>query len=133
MGIEKIKLRRPETHQKGWGRELWLANGEKYCGKLLEFNEGSKFSMHYHMVKEETFYVLKGKLTLIMFDLATAEEERRELAVGDVVDIPAGNPHQIVAKEHSIIIEISTEHFEDDSYRVRKGDSQKNGKADTDN
>ncbi len=39
---------------KGWGYEIWITNNEKYCGKLLCFEEGKKFSMHYHMIKDET-------------------------------------------------------------------------------
>jgi len=42
---------------KGWGHELILVNNEKYCGKILFFKKGCKFSMHYHMIKQETWYV----------------------------------------------------------------------------
>ena len=39
---------------KGWGEELVIENNELYCGKILRFNGGCKFSMHYHMNKDET-------------------------------------------------------------------------------
>ena len=44
---------------------------------------------------------------------------------GDVVYIERGKPHQLTALEdNSSIFEVSTEHFDSDSYRVWKGDSQ---------
>ena len=45
---------------KGWGDEIIIENNEMYCGKLLRFKQGAKFSMHYHMIKDETWYVDKG-------------------------------------------------------------------------
>ena len=48
---------RGETHDKAWGYELWIVNHELYCGKLLVFEKGKKFSMHYHLIKEESWYV----------------------------------------------------------------------------
>jgi mannose-6-phosphate isomerase-like protein (cupin superfamily) len=111
--------------EKGWGQELWIVNNDKYCGKILKFNAGSKFSMHYHIEKEETFYVLKGHLVLNYFDLANAEIKSEHLYCGDVIDIPQCNPHKLEAIEDSSIIEISTHHEDSDSYRIGKGDSQK--------
>jgi hypothetical protein len=34
--------------EKGWGHELIWVTNDKYCGKLLKFNKGAKFSMHFH-------------------------------------------------------------------------------------
>lgn len=128
LGIEPIKQVFPQVHKKGWGEEIWIANHEKYCGKLLRFKKGAEFSMHYHMLKHETFYVLKGKLELRCFDLQDATQHEGYINVGDVIVIPAGNPHKLIALEESEIIEISTQHFESDSYRIQKGDSQKQQK-----
>jgi mannose-6-phosphate isomerase-like protein (cupin superfamily) len=111
--------------EKQWGREIWVVNNNEYCGKILEFNAGSKFSMHFHVLKRETFFVSKGKLILNYFDLQNANKFTEELNVGDVVDIDRYFPHQIEAIEDSSIIEFSTQHFDSDSYRVEKGDSQK--------
>ena len=46
---------------KGWGEELIIENNDMYCGKVLVFNSGCKFSMHYHMIKDETWYVEEGE------------------------------------------------------------------------
>jgi len=115
----------PEMAEKGWGHEIIFANNEKYCGKLLNFNAGKKFSMHYHLLKDETWYVAKGKLKLIWIDPNNANISSVVLEVGDVVRNLPGHPHQLEAIEDSTIFEVSTQHFDHDSYRVMPGDSQK--------
>jgi len=40
------------------------------------------------------------------------------------VRLSPGDPHQLVAQEDSEIYEVSTTHFDQDSYRVGPGDSQ---------
>ena len=115
-----------KDHPKGWGNEKWIVNKDKYCLKILSFNAGSSFSMHYHILKEETWFVLKGTLQLEFFDLSNAKREVKILNEGDVVDIKPNIPHKLSALKASEIIEVSTEHFEYDSYRVEPGDSQKN-------
>lgn len=123
--MPEITFNRPEKHPKGWGAEYWLANNDLYCGKLLEFNKGASFSMHYHLNKTETFYVLHGILEIEYFDLTNAYRKTIKLYQGDIVDIPAGAPHKLTAIEEAVIIEISTHHEDKDSYRIEKGDSQK--------
>ena len=58
---------------KGWGEELIIENNEKYCGKLLIFKKGCKFSMHYHLIKDETWYVDKGTFLYRWIDTETAK------------------------------------------------------------
>lgn len=41
-----------EIVSKGWGREIIFVNNDEYCGKLLCFDKGKKFSMHYHIKKK---------------------------------------------------------------------------------
>ena len=108
---------------KGWGYEKWIVNNEKYCGKLLYFNKGKKCSWHYHEIKEETFYVHSGKLYLLYgFDDDINEAEGLILNPGDKFEIPRGLRHQMYAIEDTEMFEFSTQHFDDDSYRVIKGD-----------
>ena len=110
---------------KGWGEELIIENNDKYCGKLLIFKAGCKFSMHYHMIKDETWYVDKGEFLYRWIDTETAEVHEQHLKVGDIVRQRPGQPHQLEAKTEGTIFEISTTHSDSDSYRVWKGDSQK--------
>jgi len=40
-----------EIVEKGWGKEIIFVNNPEYCGKILCFDKGKKFSMHYHIQK----------------------------------------------------------------------------------
>ena len=109
---------------KGWGEELIIENNEMYCGKLLIFKEGCKFSMHYHLIKDETWYVDKGEFLYRWIDTESAETIEQKLKVGDVVRQRVGQPHQLIALTDGVVFEVSTQHFDEDSYRVVKGDTQ---------
>jgi quercetin dioxygenase-like cupin family protein len=122
MNSKKLRL---EIVPKGWGNEIIFANNEKYCGKLLNFTAGKKFSMHYHLLKDETWYVSKGSFLLHWIDPATAVTHTESLQVGDVIHNLPGYPHQLEALEDATIFEVSTQHFDNDSYRVSPGDSQR--------
>lgn len=117
-------ITKTEKVEKGWGYELIISNSEKYCGKILHFNEGAKFSMHYHLKKDETFFVNKGSLLYKWINTETAEVNEKVVYMGDVIHITPGLPHQLIAITEADIIEVSTQHFDNDSYRVWKGDSQ---------
>jgi mannose-6-phosphate isomerase-like protein (cupin superfamily) len=119
-----IKIQTPKRVDKQWGYELWIHNDKQYCGKLLVFtNSGNKFSMHYHMIKNETWYVQEGAFQFDWIDTESAERCYTQLQKGDVVYIEKGLPHQLTALiDNSIVFEVSTEHFDEDSYRIyRKG------------
>ena len=36
---------------KGWGREVWIVNGDLYCGKILEISKAKRCSLHFHKLK----------------------------------------------------------------------------------
>ncbi len=110
---------------KGWGKELIIENNEMYCGKLLFFNKGCKFSMHYHLIKDETWYVNSGKFIYRWIDTETAETHEVKLKEGDIVRQRVGQPHQLEAVTYGEIFEVSTHHDNSDSYRVLPGDTQK--------
>lgn len=106
---------------KGWGHELIIHNCKEYCGKILVFKKGCKFSMHYHLLKKETWYVNKGQFEFRWIDTLTAKKYMKILNIGDVVTIERGLPHQLIALSEGEIFEVSTEHFDHDSYRIEKG------------
>lgn len=111
--------------KKGWGHELIWATNDKYCGKLLSFDSGSKFSMHFHSVKDETWYVLSGKFLINYIDTADASVISSELNPGDTWHNPPLVPHQLICIESGTIIEVSTADSIEDNYRVMPGDSQR--------
>ena len=110
---------------KGWGHELIFASNNRYCGKLLNFETGKRFSMHFHRYKDETWYVLTGKYSIRYIDTKDASVHDRELSPGDVWRNEPCLPHQVVCLESGSIVEVSTPDGVEDNYRVFPGDSQK--------
>lgn len=53
-----------KTVTKIWGREEWLANNELYCLKKMIVIPRGCCSLHAHPKKDETFYMLIGKMFL---------------------------------------------------------------------
>lgn len=110
---------------KGWGSESIFATNDKYCGKLLNFNTGAKFSMHFHSVKDETWYVMSGRFVVEYIDTKDATIKEHHLQIGDVWHNPPLLPHRLICIEAGTIIEVSTPDSVEDNYRVMPGDSQK--------
>jgi mannose-6-phosphate isomerase-like protein (cupin superfamily) len=110
--------------EKGWGSEEIWATNDRYCGKLMHFRTGARFSMHFHAVKDESWYVLSGHFQVRFIDTATAEEYLETLAPGDTWHNLPLVPHQLICMEAGTVIEVSTPDSVEDNYRVGKGDSQ---------
>lgn len=111
--------------EKGWGSELIWATNDKYCGKLLKFNKGARFSMHFHAEKDETWYVLSGKFEVKYIMTKDASERSEILEEGSVWRNEPLEPHQVICIEEGVIIEVSTPDSVEDNFRIGKGDSQK--------
>jgi mannose-6-phosphate isomerase-like protein (cupin superfamily) len=120
----KNRVRQPvHIEPKGWGREVWLANNELYCGKILEINQGKRCSLHFHKLKTESFFLRVGRLRVTIKASPEAEEiEQFILNAGECMDIPPGLVHQMEALEDAELYEFSTQHFNSDSHRLVKGD-----------
>lgn len=111
--------------EKGWGHEFIFATNDKYCGKLLKFNQGAKFSMHFHAEKDETWFVLDGKFEVKFINTKDASHGSAFLNSGDVWRNEPLFPHQVICLEAGTLIEVSTPDSVEDNYRVLPGDSQK--------
>lgn len=114
---------------KGWGEERWLHNDELYCGKILVVNAGKRCSLHYHKLKTETFYLQQGRLRFELTDLDSAQQtppvirEEFEMRPGDTLLLRPGMVHRFTSLEGDAhIFEFSTQHFDEDSYRIERGD-----------
>jgi mannose-6-phosphate isomerase-like protein (cupin superfamily) len=112
--------------KKAWGYEYIFATNELYCGKVLHFDKaGSKFSMHFHAQKDETWYITKGSFLCYTIDTNTSKTFGHLLLIGDSFRVIPLVPHQLVALESdSELIEVSTPDSVEDNYRVAPGDSQ---------
>lgn len=95
---------------KKWGSEEWIANYD-YCGKKLILKKGYRCSMHHHKNKDETFYILKGKV------LMEANNKKQIMTEGDSILITPNTKHRFTGLENSEIMEFSTHHEDSDSYR----------------
>ena len=111
--------------EKGWGHELIWATNEKYCGKLMHFHEGAKFSMHFHAEKDETWLVLSGCFIVEYINTKDASVQSKTLVKNDVWRNEPLLPHRLICIEKGDIIEVSTPDSVEDNYRILKGDSQK--------
>jgi quercetin dioxygenase-like cupin family protein len=101
---------------KVWGEEIWMANTNLYCGKLLKLNQGKRCSVHYHKNKDETFYVLSGRVLMELWKKNNVKTKimREE----EIIRINPKTKHRFSGLEDSIIIEISTHHEDENSYRT---------------
>jgi len=108
---------------KVWGQEKWIANNRLYCGKVLKLKEGFRCSIHQHKIKDETFYILSGVI-LLEFGKPDANgsidfwQNKRIMESGDSQRIQPGTFHRFTGIVDSKIIEFSTHHEDDDSYRL---------------
>jgi len=108
---------------KGWGREVWIVNGDLYCGKILEIRKGKRCSLHFHKLKTESFYLRAGRLKVRVKESPESEViEEFELVAGECMDVPLGLVHQMEALEDAELYEFSTQHFDSDSHRIVAGD-----------
>lgn len=111
--------------EKSWGEEhIWVSN-DQYCSKFLKFEKGSKFSMHFHREKIETWYVLSGEFEVRWIDTSDASYHTKILKTGDTWHNNPLTPHQLVCYIKGTILEVSTSDSVEDNYRISPGDSQK--------
>ena len=108
---------------KGWGFEKWIVNNEEYCGKLLYFVKGKMCSWHYHKLKDEVFYIQSGKM-LVKYSDDDDLENAKELILekGENFHVYRGLRHRMIALEDTELFEFSTQHFDNDSHRIIRGD-----------
>lgn len=82
----------------------------EYCKKLLVMVAKQRHPSHCHKVKEESFQVLHGDLTLDI------EGKKKHLKAGDIITIERGKWHNFYTKRGVVFEEISTTHMKDDSF-----------------
>lgn len=81
-----------------------------YCKKLIVVLPGQKHPTQYHKVKEETFNVLYGDLTLEL------DGVRQTCRPGAGVLVPRGVQHSFHSETGAVVEEISSTHSTDDSF-----------------
>jgi N-acetylneuraminate synthase len=82
----------------------------EYCKKIIVQLAGQKHPAHYHKLKEETFQVLHGTLNI------SVEGHIHTLHPGDTCLIQPGVWHSFWTDTGCVFEEVSTTHYDDDSY-----------------
>lgn len=101
------------VQKKKWGHELWIVNNDLYCGKILHVENHWKVSYHAHKNKHETFHILDG---YIYFRFDGIEFRMK---TGMTIVVPQNTYHSFggLSTYPAKILEVSTPHDEEDSYR----------------
>lgn len=105
-----------EIVEKAWGYEEVICNTPLYCSKFLHVSPGKKCSLHYHLLKDETFYVMDGEC-----GIQTSMVEPYPMPLlkkGESKHIPKGLPHRFSSLNGCILLEISTHHEDSDVVRI---------------
>jgi mannose-6-phosphate isomerase-like protein (cupin superfamily) len=98
--------------EKPWGHELIWAHTDRYVGKLLVIETGKRLSLQKHLHKDESIFVVRGKLRLVLEDEGGALREI-DLGPGEHRRIPTGRVHRFVALERVELMEVSTPELDD--------------------
>ncbi|SRR6266481_5598686 len=104
-----------------WGEEIWLTNTPMYCAKFLALKDGYQCSLHRHLLKTETFFVLKGAVDLeVQTGLDQKSLSTLRLEAGENYHLPAGVFHRFSTAKPggAIILEVSTRHDDLDVERL---------------
>jgi mannose-6-phosphate isomerase-like protein (cupin superfamily) len=102
----------PRRVDKPWGHELIWVLTDRYCGKVIAIDAGRRLSLQYHERKDESVYVMTGRLRLHLED-ETGAMTIRELGPGESARVPVGRRHRFEAVEAVELIEVSTPELDD--------------------
>ncbi|MGO9022653.1 MAG: N-acetylneuraminate synthase family protein [Syntrophobacteraceae bacterium] len=93
-----------------FGLTMMTVVNRMYCKKLIVLLPGQKHPTQYHRQKEETFHVLFGDVDIEL------DGTRKRLTTGDIMTVEPGVRHYFGSENGSIIEEISSTHYTDDSF-----------------
>jgi D-lyxose ketol-isomerase len=92
--------------------EFWVANEEAsgYCGKFLYVADGQTCPYHRHVRKHETFFVMKGKVGMVV------EGMQKVLTEGDTLVMPPGQQHAFTGIGPALLLEVSMPSTRQDNF-----------------
>ncbi len=110
--MQNVVAEKPKKTEKPWGYELLWAKTDRYVGKILHVKKGEALSLQYHEIKEETQYVISGRLRV---DLQLENEPMRtiEMGPGDILHLKPLTRHRLTALEDTDVAEVSTPELND--------------------
>jgi mannose-6-phosphate isomerase len=98
---------------KPWGHETIFAANDLYAGKILHITGGQSLSVQYHVVKDETVYLLSGQLKYCVKLEGATELRDMHLTPGQAFRITPGTVHSMEAVTDCDVLEVSTPHLDD--------------------
>ena len=98
--------------EKPWGKEEVVEINERYMMKKLTMWKGHRCSLQYHNVKQETIYVLSGRLRILSGPTKDNLSDR-VYEPDTYITIPPGSVHRMEAVEDCVYLEASTPEMED--------------------
>src|SRR5437016_10434679 len=101
------EISRPVRTEKPWGHELLWACAGPYAGKILHVEAGGRLSLQYHERKEESLFLLRGRMRLEL-ELADGGWFDEEIEPGTCVHVATGRRHRMTAVETCDVLEVST-------------------------
>ena len=97
---------------KPWGYEIVWAETDRYVGKILHLNAGTRLSLQFHRLKEETLLLQTGRAIVTLGEAGGALSERT-IGPGEVVHVPPGRRHRLHALTDCDFFEVSTPELDD--------------------
>mgnify|MGYP003633780143 CR=1 FL=1 len=98
--------------EKPWGYEEIWAETEKYVGKRLVILPGHRLSLQYHEKKEETIYVMDGRLRVWESE---NDVNFKDYGMGSIYHVKPGHIHRFGSPDGvlTVLIEVSTPELDD--------------------
>ena len=92
--------------------EFWIANENEagYCGKFLFVFPGQTCPKHMHRQKLETFFIVKGKVSMFYDGRETV------MSTGDVLRVETEAMHSFTGIEPTLLLEVSKPSIISDNY-----------------
>ena len=98
--------------KKPWGQEEVIEINDRYMVKKLTMFKGHRCSLQFHNQKQETIYVLSGRLK-IYTGTASHNLFERNYQAHEAITLTPGIIHRMEAVEDSIYLEASTPEMDD--------------------
>lgn len=95
------------TESRPWGHFETIVENQQSTVKLLYITEGKRTSLQYHQFREEQWYVVYGRV------LVTLNGKDIIMNPGQRTTVPVKVPHRVKGLEDSIVLEVSSGHFDE--------------------
>lgn len=93
--------------------EWWIVNDteNRYCGKFLFLFEGQRCPLHHHRIKDETFFIVRGVVSMEL------DGETRLMRPGDVLKVAPGQRHTFAGHDGpALVLEVSLPSIPGDNF-----------------